>query len=413
MESEELKARICCLDLDTFFVSVERLLNPELVGKPVVVGARPGQRGVVTSVSYEVRPLGVHSGMPAAEAQRLAPHAIFVPTRHGVYSPYAKQVRAVLERYTPVVQTASIDEFFLDFRGCETLYRQRGDEDDDATVERVVRHMREAIQADVGLPASAGIGVTKTVAKMSSGRAKPAGVLMIHAGTELQFVENLSVRKLPGIGPVGEKRLVEAGITTLGQLVDLPPGPLRSRFGVFSEHVRARLTGHHVSKSLGRNRPAFREHDPDGLTVGSISNERTFSADIGQAHEIEKQIHALCERVCWRARKRGAKARTVTLKLRYRNFKTITRSRTAAPTNQEALVYGRIVALFRGAWNRRMAIRLVGVALSNLEEDNQFSLEFPSADRPKLGGAIDDVRCKYGYDAVRLGAAGHKSSWLA
>ena len=412
MSTDRKKARICCLDLDTFFVSVERLLNPDLIGKPVVVGASPGHRGVVTSASYEVRPLGVRSGMPMAKAQRLAPHAIFVPTRHGVYSPYAKRVRAVLEDFTPVVQTASIDEFFLDFGGCETLYRRSEDASEDATIERVVNQMRDAVQMEVGLPSSVGIGSTKTIAKMSSGKAKPAGVLMIRSGQELDFVWDLPVRKLPGIGPVAERKLVRAGINTLGELLDLPPGPLRARFGTFSARVCARLTGVGPT-SLGRNRPAFREHDQKGLTVGSISNERTFSADIGQREVVEVQLHALSQRVCWRARKRGAKARTVTLKLRYADFVTITRSMTADPSNDEGQVYAWVRELLSKAWTRNKAIRLVGVALSNLQEDLQLSLPFSSMERPTVGGAIDHIRARFGYDAIKLGRVSKRTNWLA
>lgn len=172
-------ARICCLDLDTFFVSVERLFDPNLVGRPVVVGGLPGQRGVVTAASYEVRAFGVKSGMSMAEAVRLCPQAVFLPTRHGVYGPFAERVRAVLERYTPEVQTASIDEFFLDFRGCEGLLRQPSDPDDDATILRVVDRMRQEIADEVGLPASAGIGATRAVAKIASGLAKPRGTVLV------------------------------------------------------------------------------------------------------------------------------------------------------------------------------------------------------------------------------------------
>ena len=149
--------RICCLDLDTFFVSVERLLDPSLVGKPVVVGGLPGQRGVVTAASYEVRELGVRSGMSLTEAARLAPSAVYLPTRFGIYDDYAARVRRIAESFTPVSQVASIDEMFLDFSGCERLYRAPGDTCADHTIERTVRRMTDEIQARVGLPSSAGI----------------------------------------------------------------------------------------------------------------------------------------------------------------------------------------------------------------------------------------------------------------
>src|SRR5262245_41374956 len=158
--------RICCLDLDTFFVSVERLLDPTLVGKPVVVGGHPRQRGVVTAASYEVREFGVRSGMSLTRAAELAPHATFLPTRHGVYDEYASRVWEIARTYTPVAQIASIDEMFLDFTGCERLYHRPSDADDDATIERVVRRLTADIQTRVGLPASAGIGTSRSVAKV-------------------------------------------------------------------------------------------------------------------------------------------------------------------------------------------------------------------------------------------------------
>ncbi len=408
-------ARICCLDLDTFFVSVERLLNPELIGKPVVVGASPGHRGVVTACSYEVREFGVHSGMPVSEAYRLAPHAVFLPGQFGRYSPYAKEVKAVLERFCPVVRTASIDEFFLDFRGCEALYHKVEDRDRDATIERVVRQMREAIQDELGLPASAGIGSTRNIAKMASSRAKPAGVLMVRVGEELSFVRPLPVRKYPGIGPVTEGKLVAEGIETLQDLLDLPPGPLRARFGNLSDSVRRGVLAHNVTKLPETDRPAFHEYDPAGVTAGSISNERTFSADVGDTLTVENQLRSLCERVCWRARQREINARTVTLRLRWSDFRTITRGRTIPATHNERHVFACIKELFRTANTRGLPIRLVGVGLSNLVGPNhQLLLPFAEPDRPQVGCALDAVRDRFGYDAIRLGVAGGgKSRWLA
>lgn len=413
------KARICCLDLDCFFVSVERLLDPELVGKPVIVGAAKGNRGVVTACSYEVRPLGVRSGMPMAEARRLAPHAIYLPTQHRRYGPYAKRVRDVLMHYTPAVQTASIDEFFLDFSGCERLWRLPFDADGDATIERIVREMRLAIQADVGLPSSAGIGTTRAIAKMASGVAKPAGVRMVRAGDEPVFVAPLPVRRFPGIGPVAGERLQRLGIETLGQLLALPPGPEHNQVRKLAATVRRAIHPRRTD-ALGRDRPAFREHDPEGLTVGSISNERTFGEDVSDPHHIERQLRSLAERVCWRARKRSTQARTITLKLRYADFETLTRARSVRPTNEERVVHRTIMRLFHDNRGRRTPIRLLGVALTNLvPKTGQLDLPFGlgrEAARPPAGAAVDAVRERFGYDAIRLGVATSKtgrSSWVA
>ena len=287
----------------------------------------PGHRGVVTAASYEVRQFGVRSGMPIAEAYRRAPHAIYLPGRHGEYSRFAAKVKSILQRCTPVVRTASIDEFFLDFRGCEKLFRKAEDRDEDACIERVVREMRQTIQRELGLPASAGVATSRPIAKMASGSAKPAGVLMVRAGDEHTFVAGLPVRRWPGIGPVAEQRLLGEGIEMLGQLLESQ--------GSLSDSVRQAVFGA-VGQSLGRDRPAFREHDPNGLTLGSISNESTFTADIGDLLVIRERLCSLCERVCWRMRQRRVMARTVTLKLRYANFETLTRSRPSRrPTPRE------------------------------------------------------------------------------
>ncbi len=414
--------RIACLDLDTFFVSVERLLDPSLVGKPVIVGASPGHRGVVTSASYEVRPLGVRSGMSITEARKLAPHAIYLPTRHGVYSGYSREVRAVIEDTTPAVQAASIDEFFLDLRGCERLYRLPCDASDDEAITRAVRELRAAVQRRVGLPASIGLAPCRPLAKIASGLAKPAGVRVVPAGQELAFLTPLPVRKWPGIGPRAEERLVGAGITTLGQLLSLPPGPERARFGGLAESVRAAaLRG---PRALGEDRPAFKEHDAPGSAEGTLSNERTFHADVGDRAGVEEQLRSLVERVCWRARQRDVSARTVVLKLRTSDFTTVTRSRTLpSPTDREDVVLATVLALLSEAWSGELPVRLVGVGLQGLQDTGgQLALPLlrgsqlaarPAEGRPAVGRAIDEVRERFGYDAIRLGSVGKPTSWLA
>ncbi len=390
--------RLACLDLDTFFVSVERLLDPSLVGKPVVVGGQKGDRGVVTSCSYEVRALGLRSGMRLLEAAKLAPGAVFVPTRHSTYGEYAARVKRIIERWCPVVRTASIDEFYLDFHGCERLYLGSADADADATIERVVWAMRNEIQAETGLPSSVGIGVSRSVAKMASGKAKPAGVWMVRAGQEWAFVEGLPVRKLPGIGPVAEGVLHRAGIHTLGQLSAVPDGPAPVQ-GMAS---RLREALRPSGPLPDADRPAFQEHDES--TDGSLSNERTFFAALGDERAVLDALSALVERVTWRLRRRGGVARTVSIKLRYADFSTFTRGRSGSPTSAEADVGAVARALFLGAWDRRRRVRLLGVQLSNLEPGSvQVPLFLPS--RPRAGVAIDAVRARFGYDAVRLGVA--------
>jgi DNA polymerase IV len=394
--------RLCCFDLDTFFVSVERLLDPRLLGKPVVVGGLPGQRGVVTSASYEVRALGVRSGMSLKRAFELAPKAVYLPTRHGLYSDYAARVRRIAEGYTPISQVASIDEMFLDFSGCERLYWAPGDDDADFTIERTVRRLTDEIEERVGLPSSAGIATSRSIAKVASGLAKPRGVRLVPAGSEAAFLGPLPVRKLPGIGPVAEQKLHALGLMTLADVATASLPTLRTIFGAWAKSIQQNCRGQGAHE-LGRERPAFQEHDPAGSALGTISNERTFHEDVRDPACIESMLCSLCERVCWRARKRGIKARTVTLKLRYADFQTLQRSRTITPTCSELELYPVIRDLFDEARTRRTPIRLLGIGLSNLRcYDEQLCL---FDDGEPLHRAMDGIRQRYGYDALRIALA--------
>jgi DNA polymerase IV len=406
--------RICCLDLDTFFVSVERLLDPSLEGKPVIVGGfdperakgskRP-LRGVVTAASYEVRVYGVRSGMSLAQAQELAPHAIYLPTRHDVYTPYAKQVRELAENYTPLTQVASIDEMFLDFSGCERLYHKPCDDNADATIERVVRQLTDEVQSRVGLPSSAGIATSRSVAKVACGLAKPRGVLLVPGGAEGELLAPLPVRKFPGIGPVAERKLNALGLMTLGEVANADATLLRKVFGSTTRAIQRGLRGmgHH---ELGRERPAFQEYDSFGLTLGSISHEHTF-LDAADPARVEGLLCSLCERVCWRARGRGVKARTVTLKLRYTDFQTISRSRTIRPSASEFEVFPVLRQLLQRARTRPLPLRLLGVALSNLgHHDEQLELFDPLT---PIHQAVDEVRDDHGFDALRVALSKAKS----
>jgi len=393
-----LAPRICCLDLDTFFVSVERLLDPSLRDRPVVVGGQRGGRGVVTSASYEVRAFGVRAGMSIREASERAPaDAVFVAGHGDAHGDYSQRTREIVERFSPVVVAASIDEHYIDFQGCERLYRRAHDADDDGTILRVVREITQRIDRELGLPASAGIATTKPMAKVASALAKPQGVLLVAAGTETATLAPLSVRKLPGIGPVSEARLRALGIETLAQLVAAPEAMLRPIFGAYTAGIRSTARGEGTD-DLGRERPAFREHDPRGGYAGTISNECTF--DETSEGATAAVLSGLCERVSSRARRRGVIAGQVTLKLRYVDFDTITRARTIAPTSVDFELHRVVLELYREARTRALPIRLVGVALAKLRLDDVQLPLFGDGDR--RGVAVDRVRAKFGYDAVHL-----------
>ena len=394
--------RICCLDLDTFFVSVERILDPSLEEKAVVVGGRPGSRGVVTAASYEVRRLGVKSGMSLVEAGKLAPDAVYLPTRHEIYERYSEQVREIARRMSPVVLVASIDEMFIDLSGCERLYGRPGDEDGDkggdVAIERAVLALATAIDAELGLPASAGLATSKVMAKVASSLAKPRGVMLVPAGVERAVLAPLPVRAFPGIGPVAEGKLRAAGLETLGAVADAPLAALREIFGAWAPTIQRGVLGL-GSGDLGRERPAFSEHDPEGETVGSISNERTFGEDVRDPASLEPVLCGLAERVCWRARKRRIKARTVTLKLRYADFHTLTRSRTLGATNSELELYPVLKEMLAAARTRPLPVRLLGVALSNLGVFEQLSL-FDQNDR--VGAVVDSIRARFGFETMTM-----------
>jgi DNA polymerase-4 len=374
------------------------LLDPGLRGRPVVVGGRRGGSGVVTSASYEVRAFGVRSGMSIREASERAPaDAVFVPGHGDEYTDYSNRAREIVERYSPIVVAASIDEHYLDFRGCERMYRRAVDADDDATILRVVREMADAIDRELGLPASAGIAVSKPMAKVASALAKPKGVLLVRAGTEAATLAPLPVRKLPGIGPVAEARLHTLGIETLGQLLAAPEPTLRPIFGAYTAGIRLAARGE-GTEEVGRERPAFREYDPRGAVSGTISNERTFAEST--ADSAREVLSGLAERVGSRARHRGVVAGQVTLKLRYVDFHTITRGRTIAPTSVDFELHRVVLELYREARSRDLPIRLLGIQLAKLRLD---AVQLPLFDAgERRGVAVDRVRDRFGYHAVHL-----------
>jgi DNA polymerase-4 len=237
------------------------------------------------------------------------------------------------------------------------------------------------------------------VAKVASSLAKPRGVMLVPVGIERAVLAPLPVRSFPGIGPVAEAKLRAAGYQTLGALAEASSPALRPIFGAWAPSILRGVQGLGCG-DLGRERPAFAEHDPEGETVGSISNERTFREDVSDPASIDSVLCGLCERVCWRARKRGIKARTVSLKLRYSDFHTLTRARTLFPTSSELELYPVVKELLTLARTRSLPVRLLGIQLSNLGIFEQL----PLFDQPdKIGAVVDDIRERYGFSMIGLG----------
>lgn len=371
------------LDLDSFFVAVERVLDPSLKGKPVVVGGDPSGRGVVASASYEARRYGIHSAMPAGEAKRRCPQLIFVRGNFEAYKRASEAVGKILERCTPLVEWASIDEAYLELTGTERLFG--------AAVETADK-LRRAIERRLRLSASIGIGTNKLIAKIASNRCKPRGLMQVFPGKEEAFLAPLPVGELPGIGPRMQERLRFLGVRTLGELRRLDPQALGAVFGSLGPWLVARAAGRDCS-------PVARDTDPK-----SVSRETTFPDDTNDRALLEEILFRLCGEVGSRLRGKSLRGRTVTLKIRYADFHTITRSVTARrPLDLDHEIYAAALKLMEAALNRRVRVRLLGVGLTNLEvHARQLDLFASSEQRQReaLTLQVDAIRRRYGYEAI-------------
>lgn len=329
------------LDLDAFFAAVEVLERPELAGKPVIVGGRPAERGVVCAASYPARAFGIHSAMPTSRALRLCPAAILLPPRHGVYHDYSRRVMAILRQTSPLVEQMSVDEAFLDLTDQVVVW--------DEAVE-VARRLQQRVRDEVGLSASLGVATNKLLAKVASDHDKPGGLTVVRPGEEAAFLAPLSVRVLWGVGPVMERKLAELGVTTAGQLAQLPEEELQARFGRHGAEMARQARG--VDE-----RPVVTEHE-----ARSISQERTFARDLRDEKALQTHLWRMCQGVAEELQRAGLAAGTVALKLRYADFTTLTRQmRLAVPTADARLLYRSALALLKRAWQPGRPVRLLGV----------------------------------------------------
>lgn len=374
------------LDLDAFFVAVERLDDPALIGKPVIVGGRPEARGVVASASYEARAYGVRSAMPTSQALRLCPQAVLLPGRRARYVEMSDRVMALLAEYTPLLEQTSIDEAFLDVSGTEAQY---GPPAGLAAVIQV------RIQDELGLSASLGVATNKLVAKIASDFRKPHGITVVPAGQEAAFLAPLPIRKLWGVGEVTAGELERLGVHTIGGLAALPIESLRTRFGPGHGETLWRAA-HGIDDS-----PVTPEHE-----AKSLSREETFARDIADATVLHRELLRLSDQVAWRLRRHGLQGRTVALKLRYADFTTLTRQTTLPElTDSAPVIYAQALALFEGVWNHR-PVRLLGVGVSGLMPAGRQLGLFEQADRrqEQLEAALDRIRAKYGERAIQRAA---------
>jgi len=386
------------VDMDAFFVSVEELYDPSLKGKPVVVGGQRHERGVVSAASYEARKFGVHSAMPLRTAAKQCPHAIFVDGHPERYRECSEKVYKVLGAFTPQVEMASIDEAYLDMTGTERLL---------GPALRAAHNLHQRMKAETGLNCSVGIGTSRLIAKVSSGQAKPNGILFIVPGEEAKFLAPLDVREIPGVGKVMETHLHALGIKKVGDLTKLENGELESRFGKWGLAL--------AGKARGQDSGGWFDHEVAAeLDAKSISHEHTYNEDTADLTTLEATLMRLSEMVGRRLREANYNARTVQLKLRYKDFTTITRAHTLpAPTQLDTEIFEQIRALFRKNWKKGVQVRLLGVHASSFTtQAAQIDLlEGNRQQRWKNAlAAADKLRDKFGESSVGL-ASGLRGSF--
>ena len=380
------------VDMDAFFVSVEELYDPALKGKPVVVGGQRHERGVVSAASYAARKFGVHSAMPLRTAAKLCPQAVFVNGHPERYRECSEKVHKVLCAFSPQVEMASIDEAYLDMTGTARLH---------GPPLKAAHALHSRMKAETRLNCSVGIGSSRLIAKVSSGQAKPNGVLWIVPGEEAKFLGPLDVREIPGVGKVMESHLHALGIKKVADLADLEEGELEDRFGKWGLALAGKARGEDAGGW-------FDTEVGEDTGAKSISHEHTYNEDTADVSQLEATLMRLSEMVGRRLRESNLHTRTVQLKLRYKDFTTITRAHTlAAPTQLDTEIFEQIRALFRKNWKKGMQVRLLGVQTSSFESlPEQISLlEDSRQQRWKDAlAAADRLRDKFGESSVKLAA---------
>ena len=379
------KKYIAHLDLDCFFVSVERIKNPALNGKPVAVGGNADGRGVVASASYEARRFGVRSAMPTRRALQLCSQLIVVGGDHAAYGDYSDRLYKRMLDFTPIIERASIDEMYMDFTGCESLYGNN--------LPAFMTTLQQLVWEEFSLPCTIALASNKYVAKIAAGTVKPAGVCYVPHGEEKKFLAALPIDVIPGVGPKTAPLLRSKGFHTVADIQQVSLAKMSALL---------REAGSHLWKVADGE-------GPDTLTVDrdrkSISREETFDHDIGDLGQLTKILHSLTEDVCSSLRSYRWKSKTVSLKLRYADFKTLTRAVTIEPTDDDTVVLEFVAGLLRAAYSGKKPVRLLGVRLSNFSgsEDGELSLFPDDSKRSQMFDAVDKLRKKFGDDVIHVG----------
>jgi DNA polymerase IV len=372
------------LDLDAFFVSVERILDHSLNGKPVIVGGDPTGRGVVAACSYEARKFGLHSAMPIRRAYSLCPQGIYLHGNFKEYSRYSRIVKTILSRYAPVIQQASVDEYYMDFTGTENIYGKYFD---------FAKKLQQIVLTETGLPCSIGIGKNKTLAKIGSDCMKPMGVTYIEPGFEKNFLAPMPVETIPGIGKKTTIELNRRGFYKISDITAAPLEYFTKAFGKGGMDIWYKANGE-------GNEYLTEDHDPK-----SISKENTFMEDTIDLDLIKDTMFKMTGHVCQNLRNEKMQALCINLKLRYSDFSTLTRSKSIPPTDDDKIVFDTVWSLFIKNYTRRVSVRLIGVGLSKFVKlpDQKALFDDTDEKRKKILEAVNTIRNKHGYDLIKLG----------
>jgi len=384
-EDAKLMRKILHIDMDAFYASVEQQDNPALKGRPVIVGGDAEKRGVVSAASYEARVFGVHSAMPASQARRLCPQGVFLPVRMERYREVSSQIFAIFQEYTPLIEPLSLDESFLDVTGCESLF---------GPAPKIAGEIKKRILARTGLTASAGIAPNKFLAKIASDWRKPDGLVEIKPDEVGDFLENLPISKLWGVGKSTEEILKGMGILRAGQLARYPPEGIEKKLGNFGLELLALARGED-------DRPVVPHEE-----AKSLSQEQTFTPDLQDRQVMEQVLLVQAEQVGWELRKQKKKGRTVHLKVRYPDFTLITRSQTLSlPTDAGMEIYRTAVKLLEKTEVRSRKARLLGVGVSNLHHRNaplqRGLFDSYREKEEKSLEAVDKIWEKFGPEAIK------------
>lgn len=371
------------VDMDAFFASVEQLDNPELKGLPVIVGGLSG-RGVVSTCSYEARKFGVHSAMPMHMAKRLCPQGVYIHPRMQRYKELSDRIMEIFHSFSPLVEQLSVDEAFLDISGMEGLYHD---------VAMLGKAVKEQIYSDTGLHASVGIAPNKFLAKLASDLDKPDGMVLINPETAAAFIAPMPVRKIFGIGKSAEAALLQYGIDTIGKIAAADIKILQKVFGVNAQTV------HDLARGID-NRPVVNETE-----AKSIGKEHTYDEDLYSFDDLRNAVRDLCGETGWRLRKKNLIGYTVTLKVKFNSFKTITRSITSElPVAYDEEIYALALKLMQQV-KFTEGVRLLGVSISHLESEGTAPvLNFNENEKlKKRNAAVDFLKNKFGEKIIKRG----------